>query len=47
MWLLREKGEGTRDKIERGRLNPDRIGFWAPQVKTFEFYPVGTESRDF
>ena len=47
MWLLREKGEGTRDKIERGRLNPDRIGFWSPQVKTFEFYPINTESRDF
>ena len=30
MWLLREKGEGTRDKTERDRLNPDRIGFWAP-----------------
>lgn len=44
---IEREGEGTRDKTERDRLNPDRIGFLSPQVKKFEFYPVSTESRDF
>lgn len=32
------EGEGTRGKTGKGRLNPDKIGFWSPKIKRFGFY---------
>lgn len=40
------EGEGTRGKTGKGRLNPERIGFWSPKIKRFGFYQ-GSNTRDF
>lgn len=41
------KGEGTRGKTGKGRLNPDRIGFWSPSTKRFGFHPVSNRVKRF
>lgn len=41
------EGEGTRGKTGKGRLNPDKTGFWYPKTKRFGFYSGSNRVKKF
>lgn len=41
------EGEGTRGKTGKGRLNPDKTGFWYPKTKRFGFYSGSNSVKNF